>query len=507
MRLLKVIGVLAIAISLTGLVYAETQSVKISGDLAVRSIMRMDYDLDRNHAEELDYTEATGSFAGTTNPNTRHGNSSDWDTHFMTTTEVQIDADLTDNINAVIRLFNQRDWNVNTKAVSVQTPFVVDTAATAYTANADEFAIGVDLAYVELKEFLYSPLTLKIGRQDIWFGKGFIVGANLQDPTASITADEYTCVWSFDSVRATLDYDPWTIDTIAAKIEENDVQSNDDIDLYGVNVGYIFDVYNAEAEGYWFYKQDKSVESWNVKDANTVHTLGLRGSLDPIEDWTVCAEGAVQYGKYVGSRYQRESRDRQAYALDVSVETRHFQEQYAWKPTLGLEYILYSGDDAQDEETLISSSIYTGWDSMYRGKFDSAIREFMGSFYYTSMDRNNARTRMNPAIIDKSNTNQHQVVVIGSVQPTDSLTVDARYINFWQQYATYYINPDPDGTEPTRVKSDEYIGAEIDVELTWDYTEDVQFGLLTAWFFPGSHYFDSSDDTATDIVASMKLSF
>jgi len=38
MRLLKGLCVLVLAIGLTGLVYAETQSVKISGDLTIRSI-------------------------------------------------------------------------------------------------------------------------------------------------------------------------------------------------------------------------------------------------------------------------------------------------------------------------------------------------------------------------------------------------------------------------------------------------------------------------------------
>jgi hypothetical protein len=47
----------------------------------------------------------------------------------------------------------------------------------------------------------------------------------------------------------------------------------------------------------------------------------------------------------------------------------------------------------------------------------------------------------------------------------------------------------------------------LDLNATWDYTEDVSFGLLGAWFLPGEVYYDKLDATATDIVGTMKVSF
>jgi len=484
MRLLKILGVIACAICLTSMVYAETQSVKISGDLTVRSIFRNDYDLDKNN-------EAGAA--------TRTGLQDDWQTYFMTTTEIQVDADLTDNVAGVVRLYNQRDWDVRAKSITAATGFLP--GANGYTATDDEFGIGVDLAYIELKEFLYSPLTLKVGRQDLWFGKGFIVGANQQDPQGTINADEYTSVWSFDAIRATLDYDPWTIDAIAAKIMENAIQADDDEDLYGINVGYLFDIYNAEAEGYWFYKRDSSIESWNIKDGNTIHTLGLRGSMDPIENWTLAAETAIQFGQYVGSRKQLEQRDRSGWAIDVSAECRHFQDEFAWKPKLGVEYIYYSGDKNIEDNEATSEGTYTGWDRMYRGKFDTAIREFQGLYYATAQDARSVQADQTPSYPDAADSNQHQIVVSGCVQPTDSLTVETVYANFWQQYETSEISNN------TREDQGTYLGSEIDVVLTWDYTEDVQFGLLGAWYFPGDHYNGGNDDVATDLVGTVQLSF
>ena len=494
MKLLRTVCVLGLALCLATSVYAGTQSVKLSGDLTVRSLVRDDYDLSHNDAEPA---------------SVRTGNTSNWETYFMTTAEVQLDADLTDNVSAVLRLFNQRNWDTSTKSIQYST-LMGELGRQGYTQDPEEFNVGLDLAYIELKEFLYSPLTLRIGRQDLWFGKGFIVGANLRDYYNNITADEYTCMTSFDAIRATLDYDPWTIEAIAAKIWENNIQSDDDEDLFGVNVGYIFDSYNAEAEAYWFNKRDSSIENWNIKNGNMVHTLGVRGSADPIENWTLAGEAAFQVGSFVGFRNQLEARDRSGWALDANVECRHFKDQFAWQPVGGVEYIFYSGD-RNDYPTVGTTGTYQGWDPMYRGKFDTAYREFVGKYNVTAQGAAGYRGDYIENYQDASFTNQHQVVFYGNLQPTDSLSLDARCALFWQhQQRSYYrtqLYPGGAGNVTDLIKRNNWLGTELDVTLTWDYTEDVSFGLLAGWFFPGSFYYDQSDDVAQDLVGTVKLSF
>ena len=51
------------------------------------------------------------------------------------------------------------------------------------------------------------------------------------------------------------------------------------------------------------------------------------------------------------------------------------------------------------------------------------------------------------------------------------------------------------------------LGQEIDLQATYDYTEDVSFGLLVGWFMPGEFYIAPANDTATDVVGSLKVSF
>lgn len=492
MKLLRAICVFGLALCLATGAYAATQSVKISGDLTMRAIGRHNFDLNNHHGE----LAIPSSAAGALDP---EPGTSDWQSYFMSTTEVQIDADLTDNVSAVLRLFNQRDWNTSSKLINNNNVIL---GRGGYTQNGSEFDVGVDLAYVELKEFLYSPMTVRIGRQDLWFGRGFIIGANIRDPNGNINADEYSCMTSFDAIRVTLDYDPWTIDAIAAKIWENEIGSEDDEDLLGVNVGYIFDAYNGEAEGYWFFKNDDQIAPRIADEHNTVHTIGLRGSADPIENWTLAAEAAYQWGDFVGFRNQVEVRPRRAWALDVDLECRHFKEMYTWKPVFGAEYIYYSGDDSTYPDRFTTDT-YSGWDPMFRGKFDTAYREFVGKYIFTHQGWFGRRVNYVDTYTDASYNNQHQAIIYGSVLPVDGLSLDGRLAFFWQANPRDYTMSDSVIVK----REDVFIGSEIDLGLTWDYTEDVSFGILAAWFFPGGVYESPSDSKATDLVGTVKLSF
>jgi len=441
MRLFKVMLVLALVFAVSAIAYAETQAVKVSGDITERAFARNDYDLDDNDVDNAN----------------NGGQSTNWATYLTSTAEVQVDADLTDNVSGVIRLINQKVWGDSFYSSQANGELgriddIRDTVVADQTApgQGGAYDVEIDLAYIELKEFLYSPLTLKIGRQDLWFGKGFIIGANLGQAMDTIYPAEYSASRAFDA-------------------------------------------YYAEGEAYWFMRQDRNpgVAAQTVMTTasvtnninNDVHTFGLRGSFDPIEDWTVALEGAYQAGEALMIAGQLDSRNRQAFAVDAAVECRYWQDDFAWRPVVGLEYIYYSGEGDVGNRTVNTNGDYKGWDQMYRGKFDTAIREFQNVFYRTAQ----AST---PSV-----TNQHQILASASVEPTDSLTVDVTYAHFWLDKSY------------SAAITDRNIGDEVDVNLTWDYTEDVTFGLLAAWFIPGDHWTNGQDDVATDLVGSVALSF
>jgi len=463
MNKFKVFCILALLVLMVVPAYAEVQNVKVSGDLSARWIVRGTYDLDKN--------------ATSTNGNDTYD-------YLLSTTEVQVDADLTDNVSTVIRLANQKDWGDRAGMASG-------------TATNDAMDVMVDLANVTLKEFFYAPLTLTIGRQDLWFGKGFVVGAKLRDPNNAIGADEYTVISSFDAIKATLDFDPWKIDGVYSIIEEGAGIVADDVWLAGVNVGYKFDSYNGEAEAYAFEKKDRSRVAYvngtttAACEVNTINTYGIRGSFEPLANATIAAEGALQYGRY--STFANEVRSRKAMAADIS-GNYNFKD-VKWMPTLGLEYIFYSGEENTAPGSNAGNT-YEGWDPVYRGKFDSAIREFQNVYYPTAQRGTNAAATALDE--DSGVTNEQQIFIIGSIAPINNLKVDGRY--GWFRY-----NQSPSVSGASDRSKD--IGTELDLMLSYDYTEDVSFGLLAAWFFPGKYWVGGQDDTASDIVGTVKVAF
>jgi hypothetical protein len=456
MNKFKVFCILALVALIAAPAFAEVQNVKVSGDLAARWILRATYDLDKND---------TGI------------NGNNLTDYIQGLAEVQVDADLTDNVSTKIRLINQRDWSDVRQEVAPTT----------------QFDVIVDLASVTLKELVYSPLTVTIGRQDLWFGKGFIVGAKQRDYTNSIGANEYTVTNAFDAIKGTLDFDPWKIDMVFSTIEENALTAMDNVYLTGANIGYKFSQYAGEAEGYYWLKQDSSKYAYitpttsRICQPNTVNVIGGRGSFEPIQNASLAGELAYQWGRY--SSFTQETRSRSAWALDLSGDYRF--KDVKWDPKLGLEYIFYSGEE-NDGSGNQNGESWHGWNPMYRGKFDSAIREFQNIYYMTAMrGTNSGSTTIDQ---DSGATNEHQILLIGKLKPTTNITVDARVAKFF--YAKV----------PTADRSKD-IGTELDLTLTYDYTEDVSFNLLAGWFFPGKYWLTGQDDMATDVVGSVKVNF
>ncbi len=479
MKSIKALFVLALALGIAVPAFAETQNVKVSGSIDSYAFYRNDYDLlDNNDASVLAPT-TTVAVPGQTHTGTA-AQRSDSDNYFRTNTQVEVSADLTDNVSTVINLVNQRDWNAD----------AIDAAGTSTTTSAanNQFDIELDLAYVQMKEIFYTPLTLTIGRQDLWFGRGFVIGNNntAWDQQAITQADEYSVTTAFDAIRATLDFNPWTLDFVYSKVDENSPNPEDDIDLYIVNVNYKFAEYNAVAEGYYVGNYDRSfLASAAGTFENNTDTFGGRVQFDPISQITLGAELAYQGGKFQAATTLPE-RDREAWAADVFGTYRW---DNAWKPEVTVEYVLMSGDEA--DAATASSSSWSGWNSLYRGRFWTAYADFR-EFTYATADA-----------VDQSATfNQQFIQVKGALKPMEDLLLESSF--------TYLWNDEDVHTTPGLLTSstrDTEIGYEIDLQATYDYTEDVSFGLLAGWFIPGDFYISPLDSTATDLVGSVKVTF
>lgn len=500
MKHLRILGVFALAVALCAPAFAETQTVKVSGSLDAKWIYKKNFDLrDNNDISVVPLTATVPGSGANGNDETSSNDGADW---FMSTAQVEIAADLTDNVSVVINLFNQRDWNANT--------YDAGATATASSNTANEFDLGVDLAYVTLKEAFYAPLTLTLGRQDIEFGRGLVLGNwQIQDPQAAIIADEFSAVTSFDAARATLDFEPWTLDFvwINTAAGQGDANDEDDRNFWFTNVNYQFSEYNAEWEAYFGYDDDNATADnpsqatpWTLTARNNeTFVVGTRAQFDPVTNMTLGAEGAYQFGDFATTSVSVENSDREAWMFDIFGEYRW--SDHAYKPYVGAEWFYTTGDETTAAGAATGS--FEGWNGLFRSPTYGVIHDYLETYYQTAL------------LGDGNSTgNLSTFFISGGFAPMEDLKVDGKFYWFWSDEDVYSTT----SGAVQNVGTD--LGTELDVNVTYDYTEDVTFSLGLAWFFPGDVYsgantgatagatnYGDIDATATQITSGVNVTF
>lgn len=499
MKQFRLFGVLALALAISMPAFAETQTVKVSGSIDAYWAYRADFDLSEGNDVALvpvngTTVEALGFDADSHNG---QGAQSDSANFWFSLVQVEVAADLTDNVAVVVNLFNQRDWNATSFAAS---------SSGFTTAQDDEFDVGVDLAYIELKQIFYEPLSVVVGRFDIEFGRGFVLGNwNIQDPNSSLTLDEYSAVTSYDGGYAVLDFNPWTVHFVGLNLRQGAVNAEDDRNFFFTNINYQFSEYNAEWELYFGYDHNRIADTSGAavgstreaaKDSST-YLVGTRAQYDPIEPLTLGAEVGFQFGQQetatttgVLAGPTPAGQSREAWAFDLFGEYRW--SEHAYTPYVGLEYVYLGGDQTDTTE-------YEGWNGLFRSPTYGIINDYLETYYQTAL------------VGDSSTSTNHQhLSVSGGFAPMDDLKIDGVFYWFWTEEDVFNTTGSVSSENVGQEK-----GSELDIFLTYDYTEDVTFGVSFAWFFPGEIYDQASkgtfngplNDEATAITGHVGVAF
>lgn len=377
---------------------------------------------------------------------------------------LRFDADLTEDVAAVIGFSNERLWG--------------EEVTTPGAANGNTTDTFLEYSYMTMNNFLGSPITLTLGRTPgLVLGRGLIMGAagDGYAPTNSPlqnVADDLACKCGIDGAIARVDLDPMLIDVFYLKTEEKDVNEDDDVNVYGVNAGYAIGE-GSVVEAYVVGKNNTSGAATG-EDDDYVNTFGLRSNVAVGESFDLFAEAALQKGNsYTAGNFTGTSAERTAYMLNAGGVLKLGD---AMNTMIGGEYAFFSGDDsATDEED-------TGWDQILEVYSWGEIAEYF--------------------MVD--NTNVHGFKAFVSVMPREDLTVALNYSYIMRaesgdlvsnQTATTYANTLT--TQPYAVNSDEReFGQELDLSVAYDYTEDVQIGVVGAVFMPGNFFADANDNTA-----------
>ena len=487
-RLILVLAFVLLA-GLTCAAYAEVQNVKVSGDITETGIIRDHLNLRDN---VVGGTTGTSSLQGTgfgENVNA-----------ILSQIRVRVDADLTDNVSTSVRLINERVWGRAGQNDNIN--------------EGQDSSIDLDLAYATLKEFLYSPLTLTVGRQELRYGNALVIG-NVSTNQFGIghgttnrvlpdSIDDLSLRKSFDAVKATLNYDPLVIDVVGAKIFKGDVAQNNDTNLYGVNASYALRK-DINLEGYWWQRNRKSDENGTITAAGVanlvdmdkrerLNVVGARAVITRIAGLTLQGEAAYEFGDHLLDSTLYPNEASAALGLDARRKVQAWAIQgmasYAlpvakkYVPMVSGSYTYLSGD-----KYLNSGRTVHGWDPMFEDQNGGTI--FNKIFKATN----------------------YQLINGGvSMKPMDDLklSLDAYYLLLNRKYTDpatgIYLSGNVN--DPTyKMTSKRALGLEWQAGLTYDYTEDVQFGLTGGIFMPGAAFSSDNRDAAKQVMGSMKVTF
>ena len=437
-KIWKVIAVI-FAVALIAPAFSAVESVKVGGDINIYGVLRPNFQINSS------YDETSANF-------------------FQTTARVYVTADLTDNVQAMIRLINERNWDC--------------------TGCSSELQVLLDLAYIKVTDILTPGLTLTVGRQEIQLGEGLVVGSQynaygtvlgnvgVSYPFSSIAATDLVFQKAFDAIRA--DYEvatvPVVITAFGAKISENSTSpivprttDTSDTNLYGLNVEYRPDLYSLDV----YYVRGDALHT----DQN-LDTAGLRvsGSIPAVEGLSLKLEYAKQFGE------DGSDNDYDGWALLFGGS---YEFPVDMKPVVRVAYNLFSGDDngTSDKE-------YDNWQMV----FPSNIASRIGPVYYAFSANNTA------FLTTESNL---QVINLGfDLQPVEKVKLSLD--GYWLK-----------GDEDIGSTNEDDIGYEVDLGVNYQYTEDLSFGLTGGMLFTGD-LFDTSgydDDNPWQLIASMKVAF
>jgi len=367
--------------------------------------------------------------------------------HYMTQARVYVQAQLTDNVEAMVRLINERIWGTDY-----------------YDSGADWMRdIVLDLAYIKVCDLGLSGLNLTIGRQEIQLGEGLVVGSayvpqfNYPEGEMFIMAEDLGKQKAFDAIR--LDYKgtaPVDATLFMAKVQEW-LSDTDDLNLYGLNVGFnVRDV--ARVEGYYVRVQpmddiDTNVTTIGVRATGSFAGVGLKG----------------EYARQIGEIFP--GVDNEGWALLLGGQ---YNFDAAVSGNIHVALNLYSGDDG--------SSDNTGWTTFFPANTGSRI----GAINYA----------LSTGIMGPMGLQNAQVINLGAgIKLVDKVGLGIDWFNL------RYLEDVPWDNGETA------IGNEIDASVTYNYTEDLSFGLQYGILMVGDALQNIFDDDPWQLIASAKVKF
>jgi len=447
--------------------FAAVENVKVGGDIAVWGVYRNNFDFIKNEV-----------------PGFKDDNH--W---FMTSTRVYVSAQLAQNITAMVRLINERDWGANWTNTFTTTGTILPpapaglTVVTQGSVTIDTMAINLDLANVKIADLLTPGLSLIVGRQEYQMGEGQIIGSryNAGNYPTAIAGRDLGLLKAFDAIRA--DYAvasiPLSVTGFLSKINETYGGFNGltpgDTDLYAISL--LWKPENYSLEPYWVLLHNGFGNS-GVSRLD-INTFGLRATagIPAVKGLQLKGEYAKQSGKADGFATDGIGGNVEgwmgylgaAYTFPVSMN-----------PMIDAAYNFYTGANPGEDKV-----------KQFVPLFPSNTAAVVGNVAY-------------PSLVAAGASNLKVFKLGFGIEPLKKLALGLDWFN---------LNTDKDVAAGITSNS---LGNEIDFNATYAYTEDLSFGFDYGYLISGKIQKDVANSTAAtagsetnawQAIVSMKLGF
>ncbi len=392
-------------------------------------------------------------------------------------TRVNVDAKLSGNVRAFVELQAFDFWGVDEVEddeanAFLENPILDDEVGFGEFAGQGNDDVGLYQAYIEMNNIADFPLQLRIGRQELVYGREWLLGNN--DAGVNFSG------LSFDALKASYESDLIRVDAWAAKLVDLSNPSaftgeeDADADFYGV-YGTYKGIENMAIDAYWMLVRngDATLSSFDTDNVQTLHTVGARiagawdmmGLLPGTLDYNV--EGAFQFGDNNVADAGNDSGDFEGWAFNAMAG--YTFTEVAWTPRVEGEYAFFSGDD-----------------DFLENDTEEFVRLF-SDVHYGELNLGGD--------LDQNATNLHIIRVGASAVPVEKLTLKGDL--YW-----FLLAEDDDsglaktfglpqfesagtvlGQPLSAIGEDDEAGLELDLIADYQYTEDLNLRAGWAHFF------------------------
>lgn len=439
-------------------------------------------------------------------------------------TRLNVTADFTNDVSAFIELDSYDVWGEDFRGGTL-------TGLDGRQGAFDD--VEVYQAYIETRETFGYPVTVRIGRQELQFGSEWLVGNN-------DTSSFYRGL-SFDGITIRYDADTWNVTGFWTKLFENSggvaaVEEDGDIDFYGIYASYTgFEDWTIDA--YWLFLRDgrgsrlgffnntgtgtaavpgfgvgvgaiganiglavtDAIEDWfgvdQFDDTQKIHTFGLRGA-GTYGNWDFEGEIAYQTGDAsnvtrgfftpagafpVGGAlfglagfvplafgpglvgYSNDSADYDNLGLNAEVG---YTFDTTYQPRVYLGVAFFEGEDERKTDFWeFVRALFPFYEDQESVSFNRLFSDWEYSEFIDASDLSNVLI-LRGGVSAKPTENTEVLLAISWFQADENARTNGLFgIPFWGR------------------SSDDDLGWEVGLYLTYNYSEDLTFKVGYAHFF------------------------